>query len=533
MFTEDKILVGVTAEGKRLFLNPRMANRHGLIAGATGTGKTVTLKVLAESFSDMGVPVFLADVKGDVSGMCQPGDATEKMTQRLTQLGVSNFKFHECPVRFWDVYAKHGIPVRTTISEMGPMLLSRLLELTQVQEGVLNLVFKIADDEGKYLIDWKDLRSMLIYIGNKNQEYTLKYGNITKQSVGAIQRALLQVETAGGEMFFGEPDLQLEDWIQCTSDGRGYVNILHAVELYRKPVLYATFLLWMLGELFERLPETGDLDKPKMVFFFDEAHLLFTDAPKVLVQKVEQVVRLIRSKGVGVFFISQKPSDIPDSVLAQLGNRIQHALRAYTPAEQKSLKSAASSFRKNPAFDTETAISELGTGEAVVSFLDEKGRPEIVEMAKILPPATYLGEADEKLRMELTRNNPFYRRYSQTVDRYSAYEMIGSESDPDAVEEARHQEEMRRVKPTQQDYDYDYEPAPRPRIPSGQRQMPQMPQMPRTKQTPAPRQTPAPQQAPAKRGRPKKTTSEKVTDSVIRTLGKCLERTLLGILKKK
>ena len=523
MFTEDKILVGVTAEGKRLFLNPRMANRHGLIAGATGTGKTVTLKVLAESFSDMGVPVFLADVKGDVSGMCQPGDATEKMTQRLTALGVSNFKFHACPVRFWDVFAENGIPVRTTISEMGPMLLSRLLGLTQVQEGVLNLVFKIADDEGKYLIDWKDLRAMLVYIGNKNQEYTLKYGNISKQSVGAIQRCLLQLETAGSEMFFGEPDLQLEDWIQCTSDGRGYVNILHAVELYRHPVLYATFLLWMLGELFERLPETGDLDKPKMVFFFDEAHLLFTDAPKVLVQKVEQVVRLIRSKGVGVYFISQKPSDIPDSVLAQLGNRIQHALRAYTPAEQKSLKSAASSFRKNPAFDTETAISELGTGEALVSFLDEKGRPAIVEMAKILPPATYLGTADERIRADLTKNNPYYRHYSQTIDKYSAYEMLAAESgnESEISEETRHQAEMRRVKPTATP-----EPAParRPSLPSYPRQMPEMPQ-----QTRAPKQPTAPKKV----GRPKKTTSEKVTDSVIRTLGKCLERTLLGILKKK
>lgn len=502
MIIENQIPAGVSADGQRLFLNPKMANRHGLIAGATGTGKTITLKVLAESFSELGVPVFLADVKGDLSGLCQPGIPSEKILNRLKTLGISDFEFKKFPVRFWDVYGQNGIPVRTTVSEMGPTLLARLLGLTQIQEGVLNLVFRIADDSGKLLLDWKDLRSMLIYVGNHSKEFTLEYGNISKQSVGAIQRALTAVENAGGEAFFGEPDLQLEDWIQCDSEGRGIINVLHAVELYRQPVLYATFLLWMLAELFERLPEVGDQEKPKLVFFFDEAHLLFTDAPKVLVQKIEQVVRLIRSKGVGVYFITQKPSDVPDSVLAQLGNRIQHALRAYTISERKSIRAAAESFRPNPAFDSETAISELGTGEALISFLDASGRPEVVQKARILPPASFMGEADPDERRRLTKNSTLYERYAQTVDRLSAYEMIESENRQQA--EAQEQQTERTASRS---------------LP---RSIPRS--IPRTNGSRRP-------------GRPRKTMLEKAADrtlsSIGRSIGTAITRTLLGLFLGK
>lgn len=506
MFTEGKILTGVTREGTRVFLNPKMANRHGLIAGATGTGKTVTLKVLAESFSEMGVPVFLADVKGDISGMCQAGTPTESILERLKSLGIADFPFRAFPVRFWDVYGEAGIPVRTTVSEMGPLLISRLLGLTKVQEGVLNLVFQIADDSGRLLLDWKDLRSMLIYVGNRNKEFTLEYGNISKQSIGAIQRALYAVENAGGEVFFGEPDLQLEDWIQTDSSGRGFINILDCVTLFHHPVLYATFLLWMLTELFERLPEVGDLEKPKLVFFFDEAHLLFTDAPKALVQKIEQVVRLIRSKGVGVFFVTQKPTDIPDSVLAQLGNRLQHALRAYTPAEQKGVSAAAKSFRKNSAFDTESAITNLGTGEALVSFLDESGKPEVVQIAKILPPSSFMGPADEQLKTDLTKNCELYQKYAQIVDRYSAFEMIEEENaQAEAAElERKEAEEAQRT----------------------------------VSRRPAASRTSGYGSGTSRRvGRPRKTAMEKAVDQTMNTIGrefgKGIVRTLLGLFIRK
>lgn len=385
MFTDGKIYM---ARGdRRIYMEPCMCNRHGLIAGASGTGKTVTLKVMAESFSAMGVPVFLADVKGDLSGMCEPGTDSEAMQERIKRFGIeSEFNYRAFPTRFWDVYGEKGHPVRTTVTEMGPELLARLLGLTEVQEGVLQIIFKIADDNGWFLIDMKDLRSMLQYVGEHRKEIGLKYGNVTTQSVGAIQRSLLALENDGGELFFGEPALDIFDWVRTDIYGKGFINILHCAELIHRPGLYAAFMLWMLSELYENMPEVGDLAKPRIIFFFDEAHLLFADAPKVLIQKIEQVVKLIRSKGVGIFFITQNPGDIPDSVLAQLSNRVQHALRAYTPAEQKAVKTAAQTFRVNPAFKTEDAIMELGVGEALVSFLGGDGIPEIVERAFILPP---------------------------------------------------------------------------------------------------------------------------------------------------
>ena len=421
MYFEDKILMGKGE--KQAWIFPQMANRHGLIAGATGTGKTVSLKVLAESLSDMGVPVFLADIKGDISGMCEPGEASDKVKERLTKLGVNpaDFQFRACPVQFWDVYGEGGIPVRTTISEMGPMLLARLLELSPTQESVLSMVFRIADDNKLLLIDWKDLKAMVKHVSDNCREYSQEYGNITKQSIAVIQRELLAAENDGVDQFFGEPNLQISDWMQ-TVNGRGMVNVLHCVKLFQKPIAYSTFMLWLLATLFEELPEIGDPDKPKMVFFFDEAHLLFQNAPKVLLQKVDQVVKLIRSKGVGVYFITQNPQDIPNSVLAQLGNRIQHALRAYTPTEQKALRAAASSFRPNPAFDTQKTLTELGTGEALVSFLTDRGQPSIVERVKILPPGCSMDAADEHSRQRVIRGSSLYRKYAQSIDRQSAYE---------------------------------------------------------------------------------------------------------------
>ena len=376
MLKDNKIWMA--HNGERIFLEPSMANRHGLIAGATGTGKTITLKVMAESFSDLGVPVFLADVKGDLSGMCQPGVDSENMQKRIERFGIDGFEYKSYPTRFWDVFGEGGIPVRTTVSEMGPLLLGRLLGLNETQTGVLSIVFRVADDDGMLLLDMKDLRSMVNYVGEHAKEYTTKYGNISAQSVGAIQRKLLTLEDQGAESFFGEPALDITDWMK-RENGKGVINVLHCVKLINSPVLYSTFLLWMLSELFEQLPEAGDLEKPKMVFFFDEASLLFDDAPKALLQKIEQTVKLIRSKGVGVYFVTQNPSDIPDEILAQLGNRVQHALRAYTPKEQKSVRAAAESFRQNPDFDAEEVITQLGTGEALVSFLDADGRPQVVQ----------------------------------------------------------------------------------------------------------------------------------------------------------
>ncbi len=427
MFVDNKILMG--KGDNSVYLLPSMANRHGLITGATGTGKTITLKVMAESFSDMGVPVFLADIKGDLSGTCKPGESNESLQKRLTKLGITEFNYHAYPVKFWDVFGESGHPVRTTISEMGPMLLSRLMNLTEIQQGVLNIVFRIADDSDRLLLDLKDLRAMLQYVGEHNKEFTTEYGNVSQQSIGAIQRAMLTLEDAGGDSFFGEPALDINDWMSTDESGKGYINILHCAKLFLSPLLYSTFLLWMLSELFENLPEVGDSDKPKMVFFFDEAHLLFNEAPKALIQKVEQVVKLIRSKGVGVYFITQNPADIPDPVLAQLGNKVQHALRAYTPAEQKAIRAAAMSYRANPAFDTEATITELGTGEALVSFLDEEGRPTVVERAKILPPMSMMGAIDDTRREKVIMSSDIYNKYEKTIDRESAYEMIMDENE--------------------------------------------------------------------------------------------------------
>jgi len=407
-----------------IYLLPKMANRHGLIAGATGTGKTVTLKVLAESFSDMGVPVFLADVKGDLASLAAKGTDSPKIQERLTMLGIQSLEFKSYPVRFWDIFGEGGHSLRTTISEMGSLLLSRLLNLNDTQSGILNIVFRIADERGLLLLDLKDLREMIRYVGENAKELTLKYGNISPQSVGAILRSLIALEDQGGEVFFGEPALDINDWMQTAPDGRGYINILHSVRLFNSPILYSTFLLWMLSELFEMLPEAGDLDKPKIVFFFDEAHLLFEDAPKVLLQKIEQVVRLIRSKGVGIYFVTQNPADLPNDVLGQLGNRIQHALRAYTPLEQKKVKAAADAFRPNPEFSTEEVITNLATGEALVSCLDTEGRPSIVQRAYILPPQSSFGTLDDLTRRGIINNSSLGEKYDTVIDRESAYEVL-------------------------------------------------------------------------------------------------------------
>lgn len=419
---EGKIWVG-TGE-KPVCLLPQMANRHGLIAGATGTGKTVSLKVLAEGFSEMGVPVFLADVKGDLAGMVQVGTHSDAIGKRLVECGVPSFEYRAFPTEFWDVFGKKGHPVRTTVSEMGPVLLSRLMGLNETQSGVMSIIFRVADDENMLLLDLKDLKAMLAYVGEHAKEYTMDYGNVSMASIGAIQRAVAMIEDEGGNKFFGEPALNIADWMRLDESGRGVINILAADVLYRKPRLYSTFLLWMLSELYELLPECGDLDKPRMVFFFDEAHLLFDDCPKALLETLEQVVRLIRSKGVGVYFITQNPCDIPMSILGQLGNRIQHALRAYTPLDQKAVKTAAMTFRANESFDTAEAITTLKTGEALVSFLDADGAPCVVERATILPPQSAMNAIDEKTRAECMENSAFYGVYDTLIDRVSAYEML-------------------------------------------------------------------------------------------------------------
>ena len=424
MLYDNKIWVGTGDDYQPALLLPQMANRHGLIAGATGTGKTVTLKVMAEDFSDMGVPVFLGDIKGDLSGMVKPGEQTDKITERLIQTGVADFKHDSYPTVFWDVYGEQGHPVRTTVSEMGPMLLSRMLSLNETQAGVLNILFRVADDEGMLLVDLKDIKAMLAYIGENASSYTLNYGNVSKASIGAIQRAIAVLEDQGGDKFFGEPALKIADWMQLDEEGRGFINILACDKLFLSPLMYSTFMLWMMSELYELLPEAGDLDKPRMVFFFDEAHLLFDDCSKQLMDKIEQVVRLIRSKGVGVYFITQNPCDVPMSVLGQLGNRVQHALRAYTPLDQKAVKVAAQTFRANPAFDTEEAITQLKTGEALISFLDENGAPGIVTRATILPPQSYIGAISAELRKTFIETSPFCGVYDEMVDRDSAYEYL-------------------------------------------------------------------------------------------------------------
>jgi len=407
----------------------KMSNRHGLIAGATGTGKTITLKVLAEHFSKIGVPVFLSDVKGDLASLAEPGSMNTKIQERLDVIGLQDFKLQSYPVRMWDVFGKIGHPIRTDISEMGPVLLSRLLDLNEIQSSILNIVFRIADERGWLLIDIKDLRAMLQYVGDNAKEYTLKYGNISTRSIGAIQRSLLSLEDAGGDVFFGEPSLEIKDLFTKDVNSRGMINVLASEELFTSPRIYSTFLLWLLSELFEELPEVGDPDKPKMVFFFDEAHLLFKDTPKVLLEKIELVVRLIRSKGVGIYFVTQNPIDIPDTVLGQLGNRVQHALRAYTPREQKAVNTAADTFRQNPKYEVKKVITQLKTGEALVSFLDEEGRPSIVERALISPPESKIGIISEEKRELVISNSPMFYKYKDTVDRESAFEIIGKKYD--------------------------------------------------------------------------------------------------------
>ena len=405
-------------------LLPALANRHGLIAGATGTGKTITLRVIAEKFSSIGVPVFMADVKGDLSGVARPGQENAKITERVQKLGMEDFHFAGCPAVFWDLYGERGHPVRTTISDMGPLLMARLLNLNETQSGVLHLVFRIADDNGMLLLDLKDLRAMLQYVGDNAAKFKTQYGNVSAASIGAIQRGLLELEGQGGDRFFGEPALDLDDFLQTDSNGRGVINVLVADKLINAPKLYATFLLWLLSELFERLPEVGDPEKPKLVFFFDEAHLLFNEAPDALLEKIEQVVRLIRSKGVGVFFVTQNPLDVPDAVLGQLGNRVQHALRAFTPRDQKAVKAAAQTFRQNKALDIESAITELGVGEALVSLLTEKGQPSVVDRALIYPPQSQLPPLTPEQLEQMVKQSALYGHYEKLVDRESAYEML-------------------------------------------------------------------------------------------------------------
>lgn len=425
MFYDGKILIGKSGE-EDIYIYPKMANRHGLIAGATGTGKTVTLKVMAESFSDIGVPVFLADVKGDLSGMCAPGAESGSAMERVQKMGLfeRGFNFKGFPSNYWDVYAEKGMPLRTTVSEMGPLLLARILDLNDTQTDILTVIFKIADDEGLLLIDTKDLRSMLQFVSEHARDYSRQYGNMSATSIAAIMRAVIALETEGGEGFVGEPALNIRDWLATDYNGKGMIQILDCQKLILHPKMYSTFLLWLMSELYEMLPEVGDLDRPRMVFFFDEAHMLFNSASKALLAKIEQVVKLIRSKGVGIYFITQNPKDIPDGVLAQLGNKVQHALRAYTPADQKGLKAAASSFRENPEFDTYTTLQELGTGEALVSVLDEKGIPTIVKRAKILPPQSYMGMIDDGERDRQINACTLFMKYSDTYDRDSAYEFF-------------------------------------------------------------------------------------------------------------
>ncbi len=435
MTAEAGILIGKGGD-QQIFLNPRFANRHGLIAGATGTGKTVTLQVLAEGFSRLGVPVFMADVKGDLTGISASGRPHPKVDERIAKIGIPDFVFEGYPVVLWDLAGVQGHPIRATISDMGPLLLTRLLELNDTQEGVLNIAFKLADDQGMLLLDLKDLRAILQHIGENAADLQNAYGNISSASVGAIQRRLLVLEQQGAEQFFGEPALDLWDLMRTDSSGHGHINILAADKLMLTPRLYATSLLWLLSELFEHLPEVGDLDKPRLVFFFDEAHLLFNDAPKVLIEKVEQVVKLVRSKGVGIYFVTQNPLDIPDAVLGQLGNRIQHALRAFTPRDQKAVRAAAQTFRSNPDLDTEATITSMGVGEALVSVLETGGIPGVVQRTLIRPPQSRIGPIDDAERAELIRKSPFMGRYDAMIDRESAYEILQKRGETAAAEAA-------------------------------------------------------------------------------------------------
>ena len=446
MYQDGKLWIARSVSGEKVCIEPEKANRHGLIAGATGTGKTVTLKVMAESFSDMGVPVFLADIKGDLGGMVAPGRDSEDMQARIARFGIESWKYQSYPTRFWDVYGECGHPVRTTVSEMGPLLMARVLGLNETQTGVLNIAFRVADENGLLLLDLKDLKSMLRLISEQAKTLSLEYGNIAPQSVSAIIRSLVSLEDQGGDLFFGEPAFEVKDWLQTAFDGRGWINVLHCVKLFQNPALYSTFLLWMLSELYELLPEAGDLHKPKIVFFFDEAHLLFSDAPKALLQKIELIVRLVRSKGVGVYFITQSPTDLPGDILAQLGNRVQHALRAYTPSEQKKVKAAAETFRPNPEFKTLDVITELGTGEALVSFLADDGSPTPVERCFILPPQSRMGSISEGERADALAQDGIGSRYDTPVDRESAYEILAARAEAAEEELAKAAEEKQAAK---------------------------------------------------------------------------------------
>ena len=446
MFIDGKILIGKSGE-KELFILPEMANRHGLITGATGSGKTVTIKVMAESFSKMGVPVFLADVKGDISGTCQPGEMTEKIKSRVKSLNLKDFEPEAFPVIFWDVFGKDGHPIRATIQDIDPVILSRMLGLSEVQEGVLAIALRIARDKGMQVIDLKDLRSLLNYVGENRKEYILSYGNMSSQSIGSIQRSVIQLEDQGGDKFFGEPALDILDFIkEDRITGYGNINILHAVELFKQPNLYSTFMLWLLSTLNSTLPEVGDLDRPKIVFFFDEAHLLFNELPNYMLVKITQIVKLIRSKGIGLYFISQTPNDIPKDILAQLSNKVQHTLRAYTPADQKIVKAVADSFRPNPEFDTEEAIMSLGTGEAIISFANEKGEPNIVEKATILPPQSYIGAISPAVRLMILEKSGLNGKYEESFDRESAYEVIKSEYEENQAKEEQKRLEIEKEK---------------------------------------------------------------------------------------
>lgn len=424
MYINNKILIA-KSENKEIFIEPKMINRHGIISGASGSGKTITLKVLAESFSNASIPVFLVDVKGDLAGMCMSGESNDKLSERINKLNLENFEFKSFPTKFFDIYVKNGHPIRTTVSNMGARLLSKMLNLTNTQEGVLSIIFKISEDENLELTDLADLKTLLTYIGNKRQDYNLKYGNITLQSIGAIQRNILMLEEEGGNYFFGKPEFDIKDLMKYdASNGYGFINILDATTLFQKPNLYATTLIWLLNELFTNMPEVGDLDKPKLAFFIDEAHLLFSELPEHLVKQIIQIVKLIRSKGIGIYFISQAPSDIPNEILSQLGCRIQHVLRYYTKNDEKSIKSAADSFRSNPNFDTMTAIKELKTGEALISVQNIDGEPSIVEKVSILPPQSKMGTISDEERLNIIRNSSIYNKYENKVDDISAKEKI-------------------------------------------------------------------------------------------------------------
>ena len=448
MIREDKIWIANNGNGEPIYMMPGMANRHGLVAGATGTGKTVTLKVLAETFSDMGVPVFMADVKGDIAGMMKAGLDSEDMQARIERFGLAEhgFEYQGYPVTFWDIYGQKGIQLRSTISEMGPILLSRILDLNDLQSDILTVVFKIADDNNLLLVDTKDLKSLLTYVEQNAKDFAAEYGKISSASIGVIMRALVALETEGGDVFFGEPAFNIMDFLCTGEGGKGMIHILDSSVLINKGRLYSTFLLWMMSELFEMLPEVGDLDKPKMLFFFDEAHLLFNDAPKALLDKIEQVVKLIRSKGVGIYFCTQNPRDVPDNVLAQLGNKVQHGLRAFTPAEQRAVRAAADSFRVNPAFDTYETILALGTGEAVISFLDEDGIPSMVEKGYVIPPRSLMGTIDDSERDMKIKGSLLYSKYANAIDPDSAYEYFQKKFIEEREEAERLAEEAARAK---------------------------------------------------------------------------------------